>query len=345
MTATPTPAYSHVWATVLKVELLDAADKSTTVYDSPDARGITLDLAALQDRAGGARFAPLLSAPVAGGTSSTRVRLTFARGWTLFASGAATGETMPFGDSVARDSEGKPVLSFPLFRPRDLGTGKENLVVDFDLSKMAVKDGRIIPSLHEGDTARLDNLAQQEPLGSDGNGQRESPESDKDTTFLLTAPDGRTVYVQTGDSVCACSTTAVRRVPPLSDGRRVQVRGCAVAGYQTADGVVGESVRGRRMRTVREWHRLPDPFSAPTRPGGTLVVKVAQVSGLVPTQEAVTVTLAPDAVLRSRGGLKLTADDFWSIGRRRAIRGCGLKGVYEPVTGALAATRASFGRR
>jgi hypothetical protein len=336
VTATPSSgagAYSHVWATIHKVELLDAADRPVTVFDSPE--GVTVDLASLHDISG-ARFAPLASAPVAGGTSYTRARLTFARTFTLFGSGSPTGEMAPLSDSVARDAEGLPALSFPLSRPRDLGTGKEDLVIDFDLAKMAVKDGRVIPSLREGDGARLSDASRQEPLVLTGTvAEVTSGGASAETTFLLTSPDGRTAYVQTAGAT-ALFNDGTAANPAVADGRRVQVRG-----YLSPDTkrLVAASVKVYGGDETGPSASAAGFVLRADSAGGTLVLRPLQVVGLVPTQDAVTVTLTPDAVLRSRGGLKLSADDFWAAAGKNGAH-VRVEGVYEPVTGALAATRA-----
>jgi hypothetical protein len=72
---------------------------------------------------------------------------------------------------------------------------------------------------------------------------------------------------------------------------------------------------------------------------GTIALQVRQVDGMTPALNAITVLVAPDAVLRSSGGLLLKSDEFYKSLEKSGAR-VGFAGTYEPVTGTLRAVRA-----
>jgi hypothetical protein len=165
LSATPegkaTAKSSRLWVNILKVELIDIQEKPVTVFESQD--GNSVDLSTLHESSG-RRFAVLTSVAVPSGKAYIRARITFSKSFSQFAVDTPTGQILPLSDTVARDDRENPILSFPLTRPRDLGNGQENLVIDFDLGKMLVADGRITPAVREGDQNGLNDLARQIPV-------------------------------------------------------------------------------------------------------------------------------------------------------------------------------------
>jgi hypothetical protein len=245
---------------------------------------------------------------------------------------------MPLSDTLARDDLERPALSFPLNKPRDLGNGKENLVVSFDLSKLQVKEGRVIPALTEGVPDGLPNPARQEPAIFAGT-VSEINRTGKETTFTLTLGPSQTLTIQAGDATVYYNDGAAPS-PALGDGKRVAVRGTLATDSKR---VVAQQVEvyadvkpTAANATLRGAVASADPSS------GTLTVTATQVEGIVPTLATVTVMLTPDAVLRSDGGLLLTRDQFF--GSLPAGRGtlAAVEGAYEPVTGVMKATQAKI---
>ena len=337
----PGGAYDHIWVTILKVETVDSANKATAVFDDP--QGAIVDLATLRDTNGQRLFLPLAAAPVAGGKAIQRINLTFARSLELFAPGSNVGQMTPLADTIASDSEGRPVLSFPLTRPRDLGNGKQNVVVDFDVARFAVKEGRVTPALREGSGEELADLRRQVGAVWAGTVADVASSKGSDGSFTLNLPgDNRSVVVQTGTGVALFNDGNTPN-PALTAGGRVEVRGVLSPDTKR---LVASQIRvfadkGGDTSGACLWGNALQV----SRDAGTLALKPVRVGGglAAPTQSAVTVTIAPDAVLRSRGGLLLTADDFYATlkaaGSAAPLR---VAGVFDPVNGTLKATRVSL---
>jgi hypothetical protein len=328
--------YDHVWVTIQRIELIDVMEKPVIVFD--DADGVTLDLVHLRGGVGGNRFALLDIAAAPSGRSYQRVRLSFTRSFQLFEKGAAVGQMMPLSDTLARDDQERPALSFPLNKPRDLGGGKENVVVSFDLAKLEVKEGRVIPALAEGTQDGLPNPARQEPATFTGT-LSEINRAGKETTFTLTLAPNRTVTVQASDATIYYNDGAAPS-PALGDGKRVAVRGVLAADSKRVLAQQVEVYADAKPATVSA--TLRGVVSSADPASGTLTVAATQVEGIVPTLTAVTVMLTPDAVLHSSGGLLLTRDQFF--GSLSAGRGtlAVVEGAYEPVTGVMKATQAKI---
>jgi hypothetical protein len=142
--------YAHAWVTLEKVELIDGAEKATTIWESRG--GMSLDLTTLHDH-DGALYAVVTSAAVPSGKPNNRVRVTLGKALLAYAPGATVADTLPLSDSLPRDADGRPVLSFSLAHPRDLGTGKADIVIDFDAAKSTVTGGRADLSLADGSKA------------------------------------------------------------------------------------------------------------------------------------------------------------------------------------------------
>src|SRR3712207_6964916 len=52
-------------------------------------------------------------------------------------------------------SNGRPVIVFPLTTPRNLGSGNDDLVIDFDLAGFTLVAGKVAPALREGEKTGL----------------------------------------------------------------------------------------------------------------------------------------------------------------------------------------------
>ena len=244
--------YNHIWATLLKVELIDARDNSAlTVWE--DANGLTLDLQTLHDK-NGRRFSLIGSSAIPSGHSYGRVRVTLSNGFELFTPGSTTGTVAPLSDTLARDGEGHPIVSFGLARPRDLGTGKDNLFVDFDLRKLQIDNGRVLPVMRESGSPKEiiegDGIAsQQNPALFAGVVTEWTPgKKAGDGAWTLAMAGGRTVTVQTTGATTVWNDDG-KPSPSLANSKRVLVSGRlslqnnrvlaeTVSVYPAADGAV-----------------------------------------------------------------------------------------------------------
>ena len=326
------PGYDRLWADIRKIELLDADEKGTILYDNTD--GFLTDLNQLTDvRA--PRFAPVTVGAVATAKSYTRVRVTFGKAFSLLPIGAATAQTIPLSDTVGRDAAEMPELTIPLERPRDFGSGKQNLVLAFDLTKTVVKDGRITPSLKEGKTDGIGDAGRQQAFTLTGM-ISELHTGEKETTFTLGFGPNRTATVTATDATMYYNATATPN-PTLKEGNKIAVRG--VLNPETKRLVArqieiyGETAPPAETATLRGVVQSADAASS------TLTVAPEQVSGMTPTLRAVTVQLTADAVLRGPGGLLVTSEQFFNALKNPNAR-LTLDGAYEPVTGVFRSAQA-----
>ncbi|GAB4453259.1 MAG: hypothetical protein OHK0029_05730 [Armatimonadaceae bacterium] len=328
LSATGKSSFDHVWATVQKVELIDVMEKPVTVYESTD--GFTVDVRRLEQEG---KRALLTVAPLPAGKSYIRARVTFDRTLPVFEPGSNVAKMLPFSDSVARDEQERPLLSFPLDRPRDLGDGTGNLLIEFPLDKWTVAEDRIVPALKEGG-ADLADLSRQETGVFTGTVQDVSTNAEG-ATFSLTTGENQSLTVQTSHGTIFHNAGPVPS-PTLVTGKKVTVRGVLAPDTKrvmATDIMVAGDGKETAVSVV-----LGEVASADAATG-TVALKMRQVDGMVPTLNAITVLVAPDAVFRSPGGLLLKNDDFYkSIGKPGTL--VRFAGTFEPVSGTFQAVRA-----
>jgi|GEM_PF-5187833 hypothetical protein len=334
------PADAHQWATIHKVELLEQDEQRPVDVVFEDPAGWTFDLASLRGSGSGdsTRATLLARSPVSMGRKTTRVRITFGKAFQRFAPGAQAGTTALLAESIARDAEGRPVLTVPLSKPRDLGNGRETLLLSLGLAASAAGDGTVVPVVKEitdeARLSRLDGAEQQAPAEfagalSDVGGEAPSQ------TFTLTTGPGRPLAVRLNAATVLTNADG-KPSPDLKAARQAVVQGRLdlKSGALVADRVTlyadekAEAVARARGRA-----------SDVAADGGAFVLTPAgQAANLLPTQTAITVQVGPDAVLRSRGGLPLTREAL-----RAALTAKGalaeVEGAYEPATATLTAQR------
>ena len=302
--------YNHIWATILKVELIDSGDnKATTVWE--DAGGLTVDLQTLHDK-NGRRFALITSAAVPSGRSYERVRLTLGNGFELFTPGSETGTIAPISDTLARDVEGRPIVSFGLARPRDLGTGKDALFVDFDLRKLQIDNGRVLPVVRESGTRA--EIAGGEGVPSQQNAQAfagivtEWTPGKKagEGAFTLATGNGQTVTVQTTSQTGVWNDDG-KPSPVLANNKRIRVAGrlnvqtgrvmaeeVAVYPAASGDNTLGASVAEARTNPPQTGGGTPGLQAAAERTGtGISTAPIALASEIAAASAALASTPIP----------------------------------------------------
>ena len=339
---TAVPAYAHVYVTVHKIELVTADDQTIPIW--ADDAGRVVDLMALKSDAGaqggaGSRVALLGGVPVPGVVGKKaykRVRVTLGKGITFLNGDETTGKATPIDDAVGRDDEGRPVMTVPLDKARDLGTGKDDLVVAFDRAAFTFADGHVLPAIREGGG----DTTHQEPVTvtgvvSEGSSGGDGP----DRVFVLT-PDtgarGETMAVTLHSSAPVFRADG-KPSPALIDGVKVAVRGTL---DPKSKRLIAASVAvlpddekpGEVARIAGGVHKADDDASS-------LTVSTAETANLAPTRAEATVTLADDAVLRSASGLILPKAQFFAQAKRAGAQ-VETEGAYEPATGVLSARRA-----
>lgn len=323
--------YDRFWADIRKIELIDADEKSLTLYEGDD---FVTDLSGLADEKA-PRFALVGVGAVPTAKSYTRVRVTFGKMFSLLPAGAQAALSLPVSDAVGRDAADNPQMTVPLEKPRDFGDGKQNLVLAFDLTKTVIKDGRVTPALKEGKPDGLAAAGRQIATTFIG-AISDLHFGEKETTFSLGIGPNRSVTVSAGDATSYANATAAPN-PTLKDGSKIAVRG-----------VLAPETKRVTARTIEIFGETAPPVETATLRGAlegadaqTLTVAIVpeQVSNLTPTARAVTAQLTADAVLRGPGGLLLTSEQFFDAVKAKGSR-VALDGMYEPVTATFRALRA-----
>lgn len=319
--------YSQVWATIYKVELLDASGAAVTVYE--DAAGKVLDLASLRD-ASGPRFAFLGANAVPAG-SYVKVRVTTAPTLELFPKGSTTGTAVTVAASVPRDPSGNAVVTVPLRGARRLGETDDDVVVDFDLANFALSGGKLIPSLLEG-----------ERTGLRDKGRHESEDYHGIVSGLSGTAPVQTFTLQRGIFSATVTTSADTVIfqrgtggLSLAEGQRVEVRGVFDA---TTRQLVATEIR-IKDGTNDDYHRheVKGAPSAIDATAGTFVVSALKTEGFRPDRRDVTVKTDGTTVFRGDRGAVLSASAFFTALATSPF--VEAEGVYDPATATLTAKR------
>jgi hypothetical protein len=197
--------YDHAWVTVHKIEVIDTAEKAATIWEDRD--GQSIDLGILQDKIG-PRYALVTSAAVPSGRAHTRIRVTLGKAALLYKPKATVAETLLLSDSLPRDDEGRPTLSYSLKKAHDLGSGKDPIVIAFDAKKFTVNEGRAKLVASDGSANAkqgLSDVTRQEPAlftGTVGDIAKATGEkTGTETTFTLQEADGQSVVVEVASGV------------------------------------------------------------------------------------------------------------------------------------------------
>ena len=323
-------AYDHVWVTIHRVEVESSNGTAQTVFD--DAQGKTIDLKTLRD-ATGQRFA-LLGAGKIDSSTATGIKVTLDNGVLLFPAGASSGQATPVDDAVAHDGQGHAVLSFPLTAPRSLGSGHDDLVVDFDLADFTVSGGKVRPVVKEGAKAGLDDPSRHEREEYKGVLSQLSGASPA-FTFTLTR-EGSTISVVTNAQTTFFNADGTPN-PKLAEGQTVAVRGLFDV---TASRLTASEVKIRPAGGEQEPAEVEGMPSAVSVGAGTFTLTAHQVEHLVPTQTTVNIVTGSGTVFRARGGITLTAADFFTgLATASAAE---VEGTYDAASNTLTATRAKL---
>ncbi|MES2465455.1 MAG: DUF4382 domain-containing protein, partial [Armatimonadota bacterium] len=219
LTGAAPSGYEHAWVTIHKIEVVDTAEKAATIWEDSD--GQTVDLGILQDKVG-ARYALVTSAAIPSGRAHTRIRVTVGKAALLYKAKASVAETFLISDSLPRDGEGRPTISYSLKKARDLGSGNDPIVIAYDPKKMALNGGRANLVASDGSSAKqaLADSGRQEPalfIGTVGDTAKvTSDKTGVETTFTLQEPGGQSVVVEVASGVPitdegAAATTEVKK--------------------------------------------------------------------------------------------------------------------------------------
>ena len=149
--------YEHVWVSVKKVDLKLAAGGFRTIFE--DNRGLGMDVASLHGESGPSyRFVSGLNLPAG---TYVGAKLTFASESLVFPLKATSGKTLGFAKQAADAKDAIVDVSFD--PPKMLGTGHDDLVLDFDLSKWKESDGGLTLAINSSLGAGLEDADRNSP--------------------------------------------------------------------------------------------------------------------------------------------------------------------------------------
>lgn len=324
--------HQQIWATIYKVELLDATGAAVTVFD--DAVGKSMDLQQLHDNAG-PRFAFLSDVAIAIGTY-TQVRLTMGPEITRFPVGSTTGVKTPFAASLTRDAAGNVLFTSTLDTPTVIAEGvTSKLIIDFDLPNFVLANGAVTPKVKRGDDSTLSDKS------------RHHDEDYHGTISGLTGAAPVQSFTLTNGAwkteVSVDATTVVfyeksQSSPALSNNLFVEVNGVfdSVTGVLKATTIKIEDKSSGGQNNGRGIPEVKGLVSAPSTATRSFTIAVSESDDFVPTQSTVNVVVTDTTVFRAHRGVLLTeAEYFAGLGVTSIAE---VKGSYNAATNTLTAT-------
>jgi hypothetical protein len=312
--------FDHVWATILKVELIPVTGDAISLFDDPVGR--QLDLKTLRDATGG-RFAFLGDKVVAAG-NYTGLRVTLGPNAQMFEHAKAIGNPIPLDSTVV-------TLNFAT--PKPLGTTADQLIVDFDLANFKLVGGKVTVALKEGTKAGLADPSRHEDDDYKGTVSGLSGTAPTQT-FTLNRGLGQTVNVAT-----TAATAIFGDAGALADGKVVEITGIYDAAtnnlvaskIETEDGSKGSTESGGvRTPKVRGGVTLIDATA------GTFTISHTHAKGCMPSSVTVKIKTSASTTYRSLGGRVKTAAEFFVLLTATPLAEA--QGTFDPATNTLTAT-------
>jgi hypothetical protein len=317
--------YSHVWATIFSVDLIDSNNNAVNVFS--DSTGVIIDLKTLRD-ANGQRFAFLSTATIPAGTY-TKVQVTLAPSLNLIPVGQTTGTTLQLDASLPRDANGNAIVTFNLPAPRQI-SGSDDVVVDFDLANFRILLGKIVPSLKEGGKTGLNDKNRHEEEIYEGTVSGLSGTA-PNFTFTLTRGN-RSVTVTTDVNTVIFNANSAPS-PTLANGKRVHVTGK----FDTTTSTLAATSIKIQSDQQAEHPELKGTASNINSAAGTFDVTVSKTHGLVPKNAVVHIVTTTDTVFRGGSGVLMTSTDFFAA--LTAGANVEAEGTFDANTSTLTATR------
>ena len=323
--------HQQIWATIYKVELLDASGAAVTVFE--DAVGKSMDLQLLHDNAG-PRFAFLSDIAIAVGTY-TQVRLTMGPEITRFPKGSTTGVKTPFAASLTRDAAGNVLFTSTLETPTVIADGvTSKLVIDFDLPNFVLSNGAVTPKVKRGDDSTLSDKS------------RHHDEDYHGTISGLTGTAPVQSFTLTNGAwkteVSVDATTVVfyeksLSSPALSNNLFVEVNGTfdTVTGVLKATKIKIEDKSAGGQNNGRGIPEVKGLVTAPSTVTRSFTVAVTESDDFVPTQSTVNVVVTDTTVFRAHRGVMLTEAEYFAT--LDAVSIAEVKGTYNAATNTLTA--------
>lgn len=324
--------HQQIWATIYKVELLDASGAAVTVFE--DAVGKSMDLQLLHDNAG-PRFAFLSDVAVPVGTYN-QVRLTMGPEITRFPVGSTTGVKTPFAASLPRNAAGNVLYTSTLETPTVIAEGvTSKLVIDFDLPHFVLANGEVTPKVKRGDDATLSDKTRHHDEDYHGTISALSGTAPAQT-FTLTNGAWKTEVSMDATTVVYFEKS--QSSPALANNLFVEVNGVfdAVTGVLKASTIKIEDRSSGGQTNGRGIPEVKGLVSAPSTATRSFTIAVSDSDDFVPTQSTVNVVVTDTTVFRAHRGVLLTeAEYFASLGATSIAE---VKGTYNAATNTLTAT-------
>ncbi len=187
------------------------------------------------------------------------------------------------------------------------------------------------------DLTKLSATGEQSPIAFSATDTPKADTLTREWTGIVRGVQGEAPQqkILIGSELVALSPTTVllgdgSPAPKLTEGQKVRVRATLdstrrglVATQVNLGAGTDASVHGKVVSV--------DPGAQ------TLTLTLDEVTGAMPGQSTLLISLAEKVAIYKQGGLSLSADDLW----RNLVSGASLQleGAYEPVSGAFAATR------
>ena len=324
--------HQQIWATIYKVELLDASGAAVTVFE--DVVGKSMDLQLLHDNAG-PRFAFLSDIAIAVGTY-TQVRLTMGPEITRFPKGSATGVKTPFAASLTRDAAGNVLFTSTLETPTVIADGvTSKLVIDFDLPNFVLANGAVTPKVKRGDDSTLSDKSRHHDedyhgtiTGLTGTAPVQS--------FTLTSGVWKTEVTVDASTVVFFEKN--QSSPALANNLFVEVNGTfdTVTGVLKATKIKIEDKSAGGQTNGRGIPEVKGLVTSPSTATRSFTIAITESDDFVPTQSTVNVVVTDTTVFRAHRGVLLTeAEYFATLGAASIAE---VKGTYNAATNTLTAT-------
>ena len=324
--------HQQIWATIYKVELLDATGAAVTVFD--DAVGKSMDLQQLHDNAG-PRFAFLSDVAIAVGTY-TQVRLTMGPEITRFPVGSTTGIKTPFAASLTRNAAGNVLYTSTLDMPTVIAEGvTSKLIIDFDLPHFVLANGEVTPKVKRGDDSTLSDKSRHHDEDYHGT---ISGLSGTAPVQSFTLSNGAWKTEVSVDATTVVFYEKSQSSPALSNNLFVEVNGVfdSVTGVLKATKIKIEDKSSGGQNNGRGIPEVKGLVSAPSTATRSFTIAVSESDDFVPTQSTVNVVVTDTTVFRAHRGVLLTeAEYFASLGATSIAE---VKGTYNAATNTLTAT-------
>jgi hypothetical protein len=295
--------YDEVWVSIYKVELIDTADGSTSIYD--ESAGRLVNLRRLTDGVN-SRYSFLGEFNVDGSKQFDSVRVTLGKVAKL---GLDTSSSVLnynlIGTAVPGDANKVTVL-FNLNSIRNIDSG-EDISIDFDLANFTLSGSNCTPSIREGNGNGLDDDSKHEVDEVEGTISNLSGTS---PTFTFNiAKEGRPSLRVVTSASTAIFNQGSTASPTLANGKRVEVHG--------QFDPVNDRFEASRVKIKTNESDSEDPhearvfWTAYNETAGTFTVNVIVPEDFAPNSQQMNVTTNGGTLWRLNNGTFVSKTAFF----------------------------------